>query len=171
MNEVINSIQTRRSIRQFNDKPISKKDLELIVDYAIHAPSGMGKDTWYFAVVTNQDLINELIDIMKVELNNNAYTMYHPTALIIPANLKDNSHGMEDNACALENIFLASHSLNIGSVWINQLRHYMDSKNLRTFLEKVGIDDSMVVYGIAALGYYDTKPVPKIRKGKFAFFE
>lgn len=71
----------------------------------------------------------------------------------------------------MENIFLASHSLNIGSVWINQLRHYMDSKNLRTFLEKVGIDDSMVVYGIAALGYYDTKPVPKIRKGKFAFFE
>ena len=97
--------------------------------------------------------------------------MYHPTALIIPANLKDSSHGMEDNACALENIFLASHSLGIGTVWINQLRHYMDSKKVRDYLEKLGIDETMVVYGIAALGYYDKKPIEKIRKGKYAFYE
>jgi len=41
MNEVMNAILTRRSIRSFTDKPISKEILKDIADAALHAPSGM----------------------------------------------------------------------------------------------------------------------------------
>ena len=78
---------------------------------------------------------------------------------------------MEDNACALENIFLAAHSLNIGSVWINQLRKYNDDELLREYFRKLKIKDNHVVYGIAALGYYDEKPLTKERKGTYEYFE
>ena len=172
MNETIQMILTRRSIRKFNDKPIDKETMELLMDCAIHAPSGMGKDTWHFVGITNKVLIDELIDIVGKMLNNEDYNMYHPGALIIPFNLMDNSHGVEDNACALENIFIAANSLGIGSVWINQLRQFNEDPNLRQFFAKVGVmDPRMVVYGIAALGYYDEKPLPKQRKGKYQLLE
>ena len=46
MNETLKTILTRRSTRKFLHKPIPAEDLDLIVQAALHAPSGMGKQTW-----------------------------------------------------------------------------------------------------------------------------
>lgn len=97
--------------------------------------------------------------------------MYNPKAVIIGANRKDNSRGVEDNACALENIFLAAHSMNIGTVWINQVRDFMDDEVLRAYLNKIGIDEEMNVYGVVSLGHYDEKPVDKPRNGIYTYIE
>lgn len=48
MNEVMNAILTRRSIRKFTADPIPAEVLEDLVKAALHAPSGMGKQTWQF---------------------------------------------------------------------------------------------------------------------------
>ena len=63
-----------------------------------------------------------------------------------------NPHGMEDNACALENIFLAAHSFCIGSVWINQLRDICEEEEVRDILTDWGIPENHQVFGMAALG-------------------
>lgn len=81
--------------------------------------------------------------------------MYQPEILIIPSNQRDNPHGKEDNACAMENIFLAAHSLGIGSVWINQLQGICDEPSIREILNDFGIPADHIVYGMAALGYAD----------------
>ena len=57
---------------------------------------------------------------------------------MIPSNKKDNPHAMEDNACALENIFLAAHSFGVGSVWINQLRDVCEEKGNPGNTERLG---------------------------------
>ena len=59
------------------------------------------------------------------------------------------------NACAMENIFLAAHSLGIGSVWINQLQGICDEPSIREILNDFGIPADHIVYGMAALGYAD----------------
>lgn len=171
MNETIKNIIERRSIRNFNQKKIKREDLELIVECAIHSPSARGLDTYRFIVIKNDEMIDELIIIMRKLLNDDNYTMYHPKALIIPTNKKDNPYAIEDNACALENIFIAAKSLDIGSVWINQLRHYNDTQELRDYLSKFNVDDTMMVTGIAALGYTDEKPKAKNRLGQYQIFE
>ena len=55
MNEVMKNILTRRSTRKFTDEQVPKEILKDIVDAALHAPSGMGKQSWSFTVVTNKD--------------------------------------------------------------------------------------------------------------------
>lgn len=55
MNETIQTILTRRSIRAFQDRPIPAGDMKLIVQAALHAPSGMGYQTWQFTVVSNPE--------------------------------------------------------------------------------------------------------------------
>ena len=65
MNEVMNAILTRRSIRKFTADPIPAEVLEDLVKAALHAPSGMGKQTWQFTVVTNQEIIHRLCGLGK----------------------------------------------------------------------------------------------------------
>ena len=153
MNEVISNIISRRSIRKFSDKKIDKSILEELVLTGLHAPSGMGKKTWKFTVVTNEEAIKKLCQVVGDVLGRDGYNMYNPVALIIPSNEKESAWGKEDNACALENIFLAANSYGIGSVWINQLHGICDNKEVRAVLDEFGIPSNHIVYGIAALGY------------------
>ena len=153
MNEVMQAILERRSIRHFTDQAVPKEVLADLAQAALHAPSGMGKKTWRFTVVSNREKIRRLADVMGKVLGRDGYNMYDPTALIIPSNLKDSRFGMEDNACALENIFLAAYSYGVGSVWINQMRDICDDPQIRPLLSEMGIPEDHVVYGMAALGY------------------
>ena len=91
----------------------------------------------------------------------------------MPSNLRDSIWGKEDDACALENIFLAAHSYGVGSVWINQLQNICDTPAIRDILNDFGVPADHVVYGMAALGYPDpdTEIQPKERIGKVAYIE
>ena len=162
MNEVMNAILTRRSVRSFINETIPENILECIVEAGLHAPSGLGKKTWKFTVITNKDVIRQLAEAISIQIGSNDYDMYNPAALIIPSNLKRSVWGKEDNACALENIFLAAHSYGIGSVWLNQLQDNCDSELIRPLLDRIGIPKDHVVYGMAALGYPDkSEPAPE----------
>lgn len=171
MNEVIKNILSRRSIRSFSDKKISKEDLETLVKCAIHAPSARNLQTWRFTVLTEQEDIKALIAVIGKALNNDGYDMYKPAAIIIPSNSIDSPYGRDDNACALENIFLAAHSLGIGSVWINQLNGICDNQKVRELLTKYEIPSNHVVFGMAALGYpSDAEPKKVEKTGQVKFF-
>ena len=171
MNEIMNSILTRRSIRNFTNESISEDILKDLVDAAMHAPSGMCKKTWKFTVITNIEIIKNLAETIKKVLNREQYTMYNPVAIIIPSNDRENIFGREDNACALQNIFLAAHSYGVGSVWINQLTNICDNPEIRKILNELEIPENHVVYGLAALGYPDKtkeeRPYREIGEIKF----
>ena len=98
--------------------------------------------------------------------------MYQPTLLIIPSNHRDTVWGREDNACALENMFLAAHSYGVGSVWINQLQGISDKPEIRAVLDAFGIPAEHVVYGVASMGYpAETVTDEKARIGAVAYIE
>ena len=95
MNEVMNNILTRRSIRKFTDTPISREILDDLVQAALHAPSGMGKQTWKFTVVTNKNAIKRLAEAIKTTLNRRGmiYTArlpssYRPTCATVTGEKK-----------------------------------------------------------------------------------
>ena len=69
MNETMNTILTRRSTRKFLNKPIPDEDLQQVIQAALHAPSGMGKQTWQFTVVKNREKIQELASVIRTVLN------------------------------------------------------------------------------------------------------
>lgn len=167
MNPVMENLLTRRSVRAFQEKEIPARELEQILEAARYAPSGMGRQTWKFTAVVNPEKIQQLAGAICKELDRSGYDMYRPQVLIIPSNEADSRFGKEDNACALENIFLAAWSFGIGSVWINQLQNICDRPAIRSILTQWGIPENHVVYGMAALGYpasSEKKEVEKIGK-------
>ena len=171
MNEVMNAILTRRSTRKFTDQPIPEEILQDIANAAIHAPSGMGKQTWQFTIITNKEIIAKLADTISKELDRPGYDIYKPAALVMASNVTGGIWTKEDNACALENVFLAAHSHGVGSVWINQMQNINDRPAIRAILDELGVPADHSVTGMAALGYAapDTPVRPIERIGKVVF--
>ena len=173
MNQIIENILTRRSVRDFTDQAISKSDLELLIKAGLYAPSGRNQQSWHFIGVLNQNKIQSLAKAVGQVAKKENYTMFNPTALIIVSNERDNPYGPEDNACALQNIFLAGHSMGIGSCWINQMNSgNCDAPEVRSLLTELGVPENHVVYGIASLGYLASEPRGIIeKKGTFSIVE
>ncbi|MDR0974743.1 MAG: nitroreductase family protein, partial [Ruminococcus sp.] len=111
MNNVIECILTRRSVREFKDEAIKYDDMMQIMETALFAPSGMNLQSWHFSAIMNKALIHSLAAAIGQELRRESYDFYKPAALIIPSNIPSNPLGKDDNACAIENVMIAAHSL------------------------------------------------------------
>ena len=153
MNEVLNNIYTRRSIRKFTDKAVSKELIDEVVKAGTYAPSGKNMQTFRFFVMQNADSILALQEVVGKGMENPAYTFYGPNAIVIVACDKDAVNGVEDGSCALENMMLAAHSLGLGRCWINQLKYCGDKPEVAAYLDKIGLPENRRVVGILALGY------------------
>ncbi len=154
MNEVLQNILTRRSVRKFKEEQIKEDELDLILKAGTYAPSGMNKQSWQFTVIQNKEKIESLAKVVREALGRDVgYNFYAPPTLIMLSNEKDNTNGLADCSCALENIFLMANSLGIGSCWINQLKTICDEKEVREVLTNIDIPENHIVWGMASIGY------------------
>lgn len=179
MNEVLQNIKARRSVRAYTDRQVSASDLDLILEAAAYAPNGMHLETWHFTAIQNEAVLTELNDAIKSAFakseeprlrergNSSTYCCYyHAPTLIIVSNEPTQWWASMDCACALENIFLAARSLGIGSCWINQLGQTCDDPDVRALLTRLGVPENHKVYGCAALGYEPADALQKEKKIK-----
>ena len=65
---------------------------------------------------------------------------------------------------ALENMMLMANSLDLGSVWINQLRWLNENPVLLEAMREIGLEDDERVYGALAIGYADSEDGLPLRK-------
>jgi len=167
----LDCIKTRYSCRNFSDQEIPRDVLETLADAAKHAPSGMNRQTFQFTVVANREKIAALCAVMGKVLEKENYNMYKPAALIMCSDEVENTNGLADCSCALQNIFLAAHELGVGSVWINQLKLICDNPEIREMLTAFGVPANHNVWGIAALGYDAGEHKAKDRVAKVVFVD
>jgi nitroreductase len=80
--QVIELLKTRRSIREFRDKPLEKETIEKIIDGARFAPSGHNSQSTEFLVVLDSAVLSQVsavtIEYLKFELgrlNNRFFRM------------------------------------------------------------------------------------------------
>ena len=183
-NEVLETIKTRRSVRAYTAQAPETDDLVTILEAAKYAPNGMHLESWHFTAIQNAEKLEELNSRIKSAFaksddkhlqergHNKAYCCYyHAPVLVIVSNKPTQWWAGLDCACAMENIFLAAHSLGIGSVWINQLQGICDEPAIRRILTSFGVPSDHVVYGMAALGYAADTKEDKERTGKVVYVD
>ncbi len=159
-NPVLDAIRNRRSVRTYDSRPLPADVLSTIVEAGTLAPTGRNAQTFRFTVIQDSGTLHELNRLIRTalihyegrQLSEDYCCYYDAPTLVIVSNEPTRTGGM-DCACALQNMFLAAHSLGIASCWINQLSHTCDTPEVRTFLDRLGIPVAHKVYGCAALGY------------------
>lgn len=167
VNPVITNILKRRSVRDFTNQPISKSKLERIVQAGIYAPTGHNLQTWKFTVIQDEEKILELrttIENVAKKMELKLYGFNNPRVLILISNDRRNENGIQDSACAAENMMLAATSYGIGTVWLNHLKKICDCVEIRTLLTSYGIPETHIVCSMVAMGYSDRKVKAPLRK-------
>lgn len=172
MNETINTIKTRSSIRKWQDKKISSELIDEILLCGLAAPASHSSNPFELIVVDNPELIKELLND-RVQLKSKPYWINSrkwatisgiekyeevaiPPVLIIVCGDKSKCTDLEaliaSTACAAENILLSTHSLGLGGVWL-----YVRDNQMPETEEKVkkdlSIPDNQLVLCIIAMGY------------------
>ena len=175
MNETMTAIMSRRSIRKFKAEQIGDTELQAIMEAAIHAPSAINQQKWYFTVIQDRGVMAKMADAIKQELLKSGIeffverakspdfnVFYHaPTVVIITA---DEKAGFVEIDCgaAAENMALAAASLDIGSCFIGLSRFLFESKKADEYKKELGIPEGYKFVISLALGYrdMDNPPVP-----------
>ncbi|TYP96000.1 nitroreductase [Sphingobacterium allocomposti] len=149
-NEVLKAIQYRRTVNQnsFTDQDISKEDIVTILEAANAAPTHKRTQPWRFVVFQKEGLNRlgaELARIYKTTTPAEKYTevaeqnmakkaTMSKVAIAIIVNYTGDVPEWEElaaTACAVQNMWLAAHSLGIGGYWatpglINHLGPFLD---------------------------------------------
>lgn len=184
-NEVLQCILTRRSTRQFQGQQIEPEQLDALLEAAIWAPSGSNSQSWLFTVVQNADALSHINQLVRqgfqtwvpdddypakqgakaAAQREDYHFFYHAPTLIIASNRPNYKNAMADCSLALENLFLAVHSLGLGSCYINQLHWLRDDQPLRDYLFDLGIPREHVICSAAAVGCIARESAAPARKG------
>ncbi len=135
MNETVDVILKRRSVRNFLDKMISKEELRMIVDAGLFAPSAKNKQNWHFTVITNKERIDEINNLalagmtkLDLEISDDYHIFFH-APVVISISSKIEGYSQVNAGCVVENMAIAAASMGIGSCIIGQARYMYHQAN------------------------------------------
>jgi len=174
MHPLLQCMLTRRSIRSYTDKQISHENLLTLLEAARFAPSGSSKQSWHFTALQAPKTLTELQEAVHAEAlsivideatpkpkknlharakTENFSLAFGAPTLILVSNERSYQNGMADCACAMQNIMLMAHALDLGSCWINACHWLTDAPKVRAVYTKLGIPEAHIVCGSIAVGY------------------
>ena len=141
MNEVMNTILHRRSIRRFDSRQIEESALQEILQAGLYAPSAGGRQDVIFAVCQDREINERLGRIKRANSHPRMATaasyvsreqpsiaddpkltnaFYDAPTVITFFAPKQFLFSVDDCAVAAENMMLAADALGIGSCYIGQ---------------------------------------------------
>jgi nitroreductase len=166
MNEIIKTILSRRSIRSYAPTPVEREKIELILQCAQYAPSGMNRQPWHFTVVTDRSLLDKIsAENKKVLLQSPDeatrargldpdFDSFRgaPMAIIVSGD-QTGRNTMADCANAVENMALAATALGLGSCYIASFKIAMEQPEGAFLIKELKIPEGYFPMYALSLGY------------------
>lgn len=155
MNETMNAILSRRSVRKYTDRMPSREDLEQIIQAGLYAASGKGGQSSVILAVTDRTLRDRLMEMnRKIGGWAEGFDPFYgaPAVLLVLADKSSPNH-VYDGSLAMGNMMLAAHALGLGSCWINRAREEFDSEEGKAILRSLGVEGDYEGIGHCVVGY------------------
>ena len=160
MNDVIEAMLNRRSIRKYKADMVPKEMIDEIIKAGLYAASGMGRQSPIIAAVTDKGMRDRISD-MNREIGGweSGFDPFYgaPVVLIVLAD-KSCPTGVYDGSLVMGNLMLAAYSLGIGSCWIHRAKEEFECKAGKEILGELGINGEYEGIGHCILGYPDSVP-------------
>lgn len=146
--DVIEAINTRRSVRKFTGEVISDEELKVILKAGFQAPSAHNFQPRDYVVVRDKEIIDKIAD-------------FHPYAKMLPKagcgivvcgdSQKQPQMGflVADCSAAIQNMLLAAHGLGLGAVWCGI---YCDEKLVKNMSEVLKLPEKIIPIGMVVVG-------------------
>lgn len=150
--EAIQAIMSRRSVREYAQRPISQEDMRTILAAAMSGPSCVNARDWQFLVVQDRDMLERMADAN----GRPAQPLRTAAAGILICGDLDRAfppakdYWVIDGAIAGQNICLAAHALGIGAVWLGT---WPQMDRVRAQAELFALPEHVTPHSIIALGW------------------
>lgn len=148
-------LKSRRSIRSFQEKKISDKEIGMILEAGRWAPSASNRQPWEFIVVKSESIRQELARTAVY----GKFIREAPVLIAIIGKVNQNPKWyIQDTSLVSMNMMLMAWSLGIGTCWIGS----MDRDKAKHIL---GLGKNDYVLTILPMGYIEGEiPQPTNRK-------
>ena len=136
MNETINNLITRRSVRSFQKEQISEEQLNEILTAGTYAASGMGRQSAIMVVIQNPEIIKRLSKLNAAIMDSENDPFYGaPTVVVV---LGDSTIGtyLEDGALVMGNLLNAANAVGVDSCWIHRAKEVFMSTEGKELLKR-----------------------------------
>ena len=163
MNETINNIKTRRSIKKYKSDMISDEIINSIMEAGTYAPSGMNRQSSIIVAIKDKETRDKLSKLNAKIMGNGA-----PVVLIVLADKNVRTY-LYDGSLVMSNMMLAAHSLGLGSCWIHRAKEMFETEEGKAVLSSLGIDGEYEGIGNCIIGYADEIREASPRKDNFIF--
>lgn len=170
MNETLNNLLTRRSIRKFKPYMIPEALLDQIIEAGTYAATGGGRQSPIIVAVTNKEVRDKLSKMNAEIMGTDSDPFYGaPVVLIVLAD-KNASTYVYDGSLVMGNLMLAAKAVGIGSCWIHRAKEEFETEEGKEILRSLGIEGDYEGIGHCVLGYIDgAYPEAKPRKDSYVY--
>jgi nitroreductase len=159
--DILKIIHTRKSIRNYTNKPVPDETIEIMLRAAMAAPSARNVQPWRFYIITNRIMLNDLsITLPYAKMLESA-----PLAIVIAGDLLKGSPNQEqihnwviDCAAATQNLLLAAEALGLGAVWTGV---YPYQSRVDAVSKALSLPAHIIPLNIIPIGYPAKQELPK----------
>lgn len=153
MNQTIQDIITRRSVKKYIDKPVEDALIEEVVKAGTYAPTGMNLQSPIILVVTNKELRDRLSKMNGAILGIESDPFYGAPVVLVVLAKKSVGTRIYDGSLVMENLMVAANSLGLGSCWIHRAKETFESAEGKQILHDLGVSEEYEGIGNCILGY------------------
>ena len=82
-----------------------------------------------------------MVNIIKMSAEGKFVFNYGAPVLIILASKPSYANNFADVSCAMQNMMLACNELELGSCWVNQIRHLQDNERIQAKMRELGLGE------------------------------
>ena len=158
--DAITALLTRRSIRRYTDRPVSREQLDTLLACAMAAPSGYNEQSWRFVVVREAQTREQL----AAASNWGWMAVSTPLVIVVcgdpVAERHPGQYWVQDTVAALENMLIAAHAMGLGAVWIGLYPRPERTAPVRRLL---GLPEPVEPLGMVAVGHPAERKAPSSR--------
>lgn len=148
-------ILSRRSIRKYQkNSRVSKKDVDDILNMAMHAPSAANSQPWEFILIDAPNLLEKI----ATENSSFAFAKDAGLAVLVCGNVKEQYkeiYWTGDCAAATENMLLGAHAKGLGGCWCGV---YPVEERMNAFKKMFSLPEHILPFALVVIGYPDEAP-------------
>ena len=170
MKGTLEDLKTRRAVRSYNAVPVTREELDAVLEAGTYAPTAMGMQRVCIVAVTNKADRDAISRLNAAVMGNNGDPFYGaPVVLVVFA---DGTWPMavKDGSLVMGNLLNAAHAIGLGSCWIDRAEPVFETEEGKALMRKWGVPEGYVGVGNCILGHTDEKPEPKPRKEDYVIY-
>lgn len=158
--DTIETMMTRRSVRDWQDKPISDEIVKKLLAAAMQAPSARNQQAWQFIVLTDR----KVLEAVAKTAPGAKPAEKAPLGIIVCGDMSLQTamagYWVQDCAAASVSLLLAAHSLGLAGVWT---AGYPNMDRANGLARAVGLPDNVIPLSMVLMGYPGKRPEPEDR--------